>query len=543
MIGYVCKYTPIEVFEFMGETCEKIEPELHSTPTADALFHPNMCTYSKAVLEACLSKTYHKIIFANCCDSIRRVYDILKYRFPKQFIYMMELPRKNTEEALIFYKDEIHKLILAYEAFTGRSFAFANFNQYLNQRFKEDQREDANEILLLGARTSKYLKENLQSRMNSFKDLTCSSHSQARPLKENSYEEGLLNQFPCMRMEKYWDDVSKVIDKSQFTGILYHTIKFCDFYSYGYALLKEKKHLKVLKLETDYMKQGTGQLLTRIEAFLESMKDSKSDLMKKNENDWVIGIDSGSTSTNIVLMNQEKKVIAYHILPTGAKSIQSAEQGYKELLSKAGLGADDVSYVVATGYGRVKIPFADECVTEISCHGKGASFFDSSVRTIIDIGGQDSKVIRINEKGDVLDFIMNDKCAAGTGRFLEMMSSTLEMSLDDMGDEHEKAREPLEISSMCTVFAESEVISLIADNKEKADIVAALNRSVVTRVLSMIERLGRKHAYMMTGGVAKNRGVVKTMEEKLGEKVIIPEEPQIIGAVGACLVALSRKEA
>ncbi len=540
MIGYVCKYTPIEIFEFMGEKCEKIEPELNATPAADSVFHPNMCAYSKSVLEVCLSKKYEKIIFTNCCDSIRRVYDILKARFSEQFVYMMELPRKCNEKAIGFYKEEIDKLIEAYEAFSGKVFDAAQFKGYSKNFYRKKAVENYEEILLIGARTPEFITEILKEQVVCFTDLTCSSQEN-RILKDGSYEESLLNQLPCMRMEMYWHQISKVVKQNHLRGILYPTIKFCDYYSYGYALLKGMENLKILKFETDYLKQSSGQLRTRIEAFMEAIKESsKKPSIKKFQNNIVAGIDSGSTSTNIVLMNEGREILAYHIVSTGAKSIQSAEKAYKELLLQSNISPDQVSYIVATGYGRAKIPFADECVTEISCHGKGAYYFDPSVRTIIDIGGQDSKVIRIDENGEVLDFTMNDKCAAGTGRFLEMMSNTLEMSMEEMGEAHKKSVESLEITSMCSVFAESEVISLIADNKEKADIVKALNHSVVTRVTGMVERLGRKTGYMMTGGVAKNRGVIEALEEALAEDIIIPEEPQITGAVGACLFALSK---
>ncbi len=538
MIGYVCKYTPIEIFEFMGEHCEKIEPELKATPAADSIFHPNMCAYSKCVLEACLSGKYEKLIFTNCCDSIRRVYDILKARFSEQFVYMMELPRKCNEKSIGFYKEEIDKLIEDYEAFSGKVFDAAQFKGYARQFYLKKAVENNEEILLIGARTPEFIKEILKEQVVCFTDLTCSSHER-RLLDSESYEKSLLHQFPCMRMEKYWDQVSDVIGQNHYKGVLYPTIKFCDYYSYGYSLLKGIEDLKIFKFETDYLKQGTGQLYTRIEAFMEPIKKDKTKTSTKRiQNSIIAGVDSGSTSTNIVLMNKEREILAYHIIPTGAKSVLSAEKAYKELLIQSKISPQQVSYIIATGYGRAKIPFAHKCVTEISCHGKGAHYFDASVRTIIDIGGQDSKVIRIDENGEVLDFTMNDKCAAGTGRFLEMMSNTLEMSLEEMGEMYKESGEILEISSMCSVFAESEVISLIAENKEKNDIVHALNRSVVARVVGMVERLGHKPGYMMTGGVAKNKSIIKAFESALGEDIIVPEEPQITGAVGACLFAL-----
>jgi predicted CoA-substrate-specific enzyme activase len=228
-------------------------------------------------------------------------------------------------------------------------------------------------------------------------------------------------------------------------------------------------------------------------------------------------------------------------VPTGPKAVESARKAFELALKDAGLKEDDIKRVVATGYGRVSIPFAEKTVTEITCHGKGAFFMDSTVRTVIDIGGQDSKVIRLDDEGNVIDFVMNDKCSAGTGRFLEVMARTLGVSIEEMGKVVEKAKEDITITSMCTVFAESEVISLIAQNKDQRDIIHALNKAVASKAVSLIERVGRKGSYMMTGGVAKNRGVVTAIEKKLGEKILIPPEPQIIGALGAALIALEGK--
>ena len=232
--------------------------------------------------------------------------------------------------------------------------------------------------------------------------------------------------------------------------------------------------------------------------------------------------------------------MAFDVVRTGAKSGESAERILSEILERAGLKREDISLIVSTGYGRVSIPFADENVTEISCHGRGAHYFNPDVRTILDIGGQDSKAIRLNENGEVVDFVMNDKCAAGTGRFLEMMARTLEMDISEMGPESLKWKEDIDISSMCSVFAESEVISLIALNKEKADIAHGLHKAIANKSYSLLKRVGLNETFMMTGGVAKNPGVVKAVEEKLGCKLFICKEPEIVGALGAALFGLDK---
>ena len=200
----------------------------------------------------------------------------------------------------------------------------------------------------------------------------------------------------------------------------------------------------------------------------------------------------------------------------------------------------DIDAVITTGYGRETIGASDASVTEITCHARGAHFLCPNARTVIDIGGQDSKVIRIDENGAVVNFVMNDKCAAGTGRFLEMMARTLELSMSEMSELGLRWKKDVTISSMCTVFAESEVVSLIAENTPPEDIIHGLNMAVAGKTVSLAKRLGGVPDYVMTGGVAQNRGVVKALEEKLGAPIAVPKEAQLCGALGAALIALDR---
>jgi predicted CoA-substrate-specific enzyme activase len=176
---------------------------------------------------------------------------------------------------------------------------------------------------------------------------------------------------------------------------------------------------------------------------------------------YTIGIDIGSMSTNGVLINDKKEILSSIIIPTGASSKKAADKTFQLILTEHKLSEREIDYIVATGYGRIKVPFANEVVTEITCHAKGANYYFPRARTIIDIGGQDSKAIKIDANGNVLDFVMNDKCAAGTGRFLEVMARTLEIDLEDMGGLSLNGKDNVSVSSLCTVFAESEVVSLI----------------------------------------------------------------------------------
>ncbi|MEW5761707.1 MAG: acyl-CoA dehydratase activase [Bacillota bacterium] len=250
------------------------------------------------------------------------------------------------------------------------------------------------------------------------------------------------------------------------------------------------------------------------------------------------GIDIGSLSAEAVLL-REGNILAYAIMPTGANSRTAAEKVLDAALTKAAVAGEDIIAIVATGYGRVSVPFATRQVTEISCHARGVAHLFPDARTVIDIGGQDSKVIRMAPGGKVLDFAMNDKCAAGTGRFLEVMARALEVDLETLAGLALKARKAAAISSMCTVFAESEVVSLIARGTSREEIAHGLCNAVAERTANLVHRVGLAPPVVMTGGVAKNAGVVRAIENKLGERLLLPPEPQITGALGAALLAQS----
>ncbi|MGI6486565.1 MAG: 3-hydroxyacyl-ACP dehydratase [Thermoanaerobacterales bacterium] len=539
MVGYICKYSPIEIIEAFGESVTRIEPNRKSQEWTEKLTHPNMCSFMKGVLEEIMEENICEVVLVNCCDSIRRLYDIIKKSV--NFVFLVDLPRKTDEHAYRLFSNEIYRLIREYEAYKGKQFSLDDFKNILKDKQKKRSWTiDVDCIGVLGARFKEEILNDIEakSRLNVI-NFTCTGNTRFKgDILEGQdvildYARSLLNSQACMRMAERNLDFLKDVD---IKGIIYNTVKFCDFYSFEYSSLKKKLNIPILKLETDYTDSGSGQLATRIDAFLETLGAKKSDtIFKKGK--YFAGIDSGSTSTNVVILNENKDIVSYAICLTGAKSLDSIYKAFSEALKKADLQEGDIHRVVSTGYGRRGVPFSDDFVTEITCHGKGAFYLQKEIRTIIDIGGQDSKVIRLNDSGSVVDFVMNDKCSAGTGRFLEVMAKTLEVSIDELASFGPDYEEDIRITNMCTVFAESEVISLIAQNKDKRDIIHALNKSISTKTMSLLDRLGRCGKYMMTGGVAKNYGVVHEIERRLGEKVIIPFEPQIIGALGAALIA------
>lgn len=251
------------------------------------------------------------------------------------------------------------------------------------------------------------------------------------------------------------------------------------------------------------------------------------------------GLDIGSVSTEAVIIDKDKKILSYNILRTGSNSKKAAEKSMRLALEKAKLSFDEISNLVTTGYGRKIIPFKSNEISEISCHARGAYFLFPDTRIIIDIGGQDCKAIRLSENGDAVDFNMNDKCAAGTGRFLEEMAKALDVTIEKLGPLSLKSKKELVISSMCTVFAESEVVSLLAEGQAREDIAMALHNAIADRVLSLANKVRLANAVTLTGGVVKNIGVVNALKSKLTDiSINIPEESQIVGAVGAALIAL-----
>ena len=553
MLGYICKYVPVEIFESMGVEMKRIEPEVTNFNQADMRMHPNVCSFAKGVLEDVLNQDYEGVILTTCCDSIRRLYDVLKAQLPDRFIYMLDTPRITKDAGIRLYEGRIRDMVAAYEEFSGKTFDEGRFLELLKEKKSQSEKAESEtgglSVGIAGARANQNIKKILEERgVRVAFDLTCTGLDRKILVEEDQvmtgYVRGLLSQFPCMRMEAAAGRdqlIQKCADSAD--GVIYHTVQFCDNYSYEYAWLKGIIRRPLLLLETDYTKQSYGQILTRIEAFLESLGQNPKLLKKKtggSDTMYVMGIDSGSTSTNAVIMDRDRNIKAFAVVRTGAKSGQSAQKILEEVLEKAGLKRENISWIVSTGYGRVSIPFADENVTEISCHGRGAHYFNPNVLTILDIGGQDSKAIHLSSTGEVTDFVMNDKCAAGTGRFLEMIARSLEMEIGELGPAALQSTENIEITSMCSVFAESEVISLIAQNKEKADIANGVCHSIANKSYSLMKRVGLDPEFMMTGGVAKNPGVVRAVEEKIGAKLYICPEPEIVGAVGAALYALDQ---
>lgn len=255
---------------------------------------------------------------------------------------------------------------------------------------------------------------------------------------------------------------------------------------------------------------------------------------------YFAGIDIGSDSTDVVVIDESKKIRTSVVLKTGASHERIAQEALRQACTNLNCNKNEIKNIVSTGYGRKGIEEITLNVTEISCHAKGAHEYDPECRTVIDIGGQDSKVIKLDKKGKVAEFSMNEKCAAGTGRFLSVMSRVLEVDLDKFGEYSLHSKESVKLSSLCAVFAESEVISKIAEGKKVEDIINGIHESICSRIWAMAQKLQVENRILMTGGVAQNKGLVRTLSNKLNMEIVVPDNPQVIGAYGAALYSLEK---
>ena len=578
-VFYACKYTPVELLAGFGASSRLAEADVASFDHADALAHPNLCGYGKGLIERLLAPDVHEVVLVTCCDVIKRCYDVLKRQGNLDFVYLLDLPHKRGEAERKLFRARLADLARAYAEYSGETFdvgkALAACKPPLP---RTDER-----VTLLGAHATAALLSTVSRDVGiTVENATCTNRQLlvspppqlARMAAAGDceacdtpaaaghvdvgrgggtldtfldwYADALLNQMPCMRM----DDVSSrraLRNQKGELGVVYHTMKFCDYYGFEYAEATLDGGTPMVKIETDGTSQSAGQLKTRLAAFGETLRGKSRAREAANERrehggadgpTYVMGIDSGSTSTDAVILDADKNLVATVILPTGAKATEAAGRAKQEVLEKAGLGEDQITLEVSTGYGREAIPGMDTSITEITCHARGAHYLMPDVKTVIDIGGQDSKVIHLDEGGDVINFVMNDKCAAGTGRFLEMMARTLEMPLADFCAKGLEWKHDVKISSMCTVFAESEVVSLVANDTPTADIIHGLDESVARKTATLAKRVSAEPPYLMTGGVANNEGVVKALEAVLGAPVATHEDSQLCGAIGAALLGL-----
>ncbi len=255
---------------------------------------------------------------------------------------------------------------------------------------------------------------------------------------------------------------------------------------------------------------------------------------------YAAGVDVGSTQTKGILLDERREIVARALIDTGANVSRAAERVFQLVLDETGVRREDVGSIVGTGYGRYKVTFGDAQITEISCHAKGAWHTFPNTRTVVDIGGQDAKAILVGEAGSVRDFAMNDKCAAGTGRFLANAAEALGLSLGEIGELSLRARFPVRLSTVCTVFVESDILSYVAQGKKVEDILGGVHSAIAARTVALMRRVGVEQEVTFTGGVSRNAGIVKALQEKLDCPLNVSPDAHFTGALGAALFALER---
>ncbi|HVA33387.1 MAG TPA: acyl-CoA dehydratase activase [Candidatus Baltobacteraceae bacterium] len=251
---------------------------------------------------------------------------------------------------------------------------------------------------------------------------------------------------------------------------------------------------------------------------------------------YFAGVDVGSTQTKCVIVDARRAIVARALVDTGANVTRAGDRGFAAALDAAGIAADSVGCVAGTGYGRFKVTFGDLQITEITCHAKGASSLFPGTRTVIDMGGQDAKAIGVRD-GEVTDFVMNDKCAAGTGRFLSTAAETLGLDLGEIGPLSLRATHPVRLSTVCTVFVESDIMAYVAQGKKTEDILGGIHSAIAARTIALARRVGLEPEITFTGGVSLNAGMVAMLEEKLGQKLNVSPDSHYMGAIGAALFA------
>ena len=258
---------------------------------------------------------------------------------------------------------------------------------------------------------------------------------------------------------------------------------------------------------------------------------------------FVGGVDVGSTQTKAVLLREDGTIVGRGLVPTGANVVQAAEKAFHAAITAGKVPDEEVEYVIGTGYGRYRVTFGNAQVTEISCHGRAAARMFPGTRTVVDMGGQDTKAIRVSPEGEILDFCMNDKCAAGTGRFLGAAARALDIPLEELGDTALRASKGVKISTTCTVFAESEVLSWLGKGKKIEEILWGVHTSIASRTIALLRRVGIEELVTFTGGVSRNPAMIQALEERLGTSLQVSEDSHYMGALGAALFALDHVRA
>lgn len=550
-----CSLLPVELLEAAGLTPRFLEGDaLFRESSGACLFHDNLCPYVKALHEY-LSEhqdEFGLIVIPTACDAQKKLFNACRTTIDHRKLFLLDFPHVKTEGAVQFLAAQYRRLLCKCATLPltpsprGRGMG----------KGIETPPEDGalKKIAIIGSNLPLKVVTNLLGQhgykpafLNHCLEKGRAANEGCKALMDASlvdYARYTLSKNSCPRTidNGYKKELAEKITNDGFLGLIAVTFKFCDFQPFDYLYLKGllPSDFPILLLEHEGRTENEGQIMTRVEAFLEKLK-GKRKKEKVGEGDkslYFVGIDSGSHATKLVCIDKDGGIIFHKVVPTGTSIQKSSESLMLELMKQ--IGRKDNLFVTATGYGRNQVQDCNDKVTEITCHAKGVYHRLRRGGTIIDIGGQDSKAIYIGKSGEVIRFAMNDKCAAGTGRFLEVISDRLGVSLEEFAELALQSKEVIPISNMCTVFAESEVISMLAKGHSTKEIAKGIHKAIAERTASLVRRIDGAPPYFMTGGVAKNRAIVGALSHELGNDVHVVEEPQFSGALGAALISRER---
>lgn len=526
-------------------------------------FHENLCSYAKTIYDYLLrhENEFGLIVIPASCDAMKKLYNALIPKIPAEKLCFFDHPQRKTAGSVKMLVSELKRLDGKCRHCDEHSEEAIQRRQLtsLDCRVVSPWLTPRNDITPKIAVTgSNVPMETIRDSLAKFGfEAVFLNHCLDKSYPDESlmalvqkgdltaYAEGFLQKNSCPRTDDvgYKKNIVRQVRGSGIKGMIFNSLKFCDLQPFDLKFFREElgEEFPLLMIEHELTANNEGQTMTRLDAFFERLQN-KLGTTKKGRSiartgTHFVGVDSGSHAAKLVCIDSDRKIVCREVLPTGTSVKKSAEDLMARLGSMHGIREKDIARIVATGYGRNKIAFADDVITEISCHALGAHYILGRDGTVIDIGGQDSKAIRIDKNGGVVRFAMNDKCAAGTGRFLEVISERLGLTLEEFSELAFRAKKAVAISSMCSVFAESEVISLIASGEPKDEIAKGIHRAIAERTIALAKRIDGAPPYYMAGGVAKNKGLVKELEECLGTELKVIEHPQFSGALGAALMA------
>ena len=577
-IPFFCSYIPAALLEALGH--ELVDISLFTEETCGLEYscslHDNLCSYVKYLYRKILSDGagFDFAVIPNTCDAMKKLHGALGFsgRMPS---FLLDIPRRISKGSAVYLATEYGSLLASLTMGIGVEEVLARLSaRHMSLPSRPETissiDDDGPGVLKIGISGSSYSP-------SFFRAALARCRGSAVFLRHCGYgtvSEGVSPRFPfvpagpaslqelllqmaetslrrtvCPRSDRgsLTEFIEAEIARLDLDGLIFHSLKFCDFYAFEFERLRvrQSEDYPLLYLENDLSINNDEQNRTRIEAFMEKIASGRkgeqvprTHAAAKSSTVMAMGLDIGSATTKGILVKGGRSIVASVIIPTSINMKDGAAEAMMSLMEQGGVERRDVARIVLTGYGRTAFPEMEQ-ITEITCHALGVHFLRADGCTVIDVGGQDSKAIRIDKDGRVLRFTMNDKCAAGTGKFFESMVRRLNISFEEFSALSLSASEATPISSMCSVFAESEVVSLMARGIPASHITRGLNAAVAARVRGLVGKIQGEGPFVLTGGLARSAGFIRELEAALGAPVAVFHESQLAGAIGAALAASS----